>query len=302
MSETGKNSPRSFTQSSLFLIFVIFAVSCLTLILLLAPAAAIAAFELNPLWMIPPSFLVMLLMIGAALILVARVLALPTQEMDAVMTPLGLAPKPYMMGTRYYQGSISERQVDILTNRIPNLEIHVSTSLKTRLYATTKKWDTWKMGTELDTSALALEDSRLADMVVRVWDEPWARAALAYTDVLEPLHRLLGMEDARLRHIVSLNSGKLSFWLSAPGRYYMPMVAVAPDVIRRCLEDVLALAEALERAPEPQGVIHETLRDKMYPKRSPSPRMLMITLLLTFLFTCCYVSLIVLFVVFWDTF
>lgn len=186
---------------------------------------------------------------GGYLFLVAAVLRRKSR-LDRAFVPLGFTGGIYRLMFRRYEGLIGGRRAEAFFYRGPNLEIILSSNLKTRAGITLDYSDTALAADLFGRDPVHHGVAEMKD--VRVWseDEVWVRQALMDPKVQEDLKVLLAERTFFIRSVVKIFPGHVQLHLS--GNRNVIRWEITHEMANRWVSTLSDLARHLEtRVPRP---------------------------------------------------
>lgn len=190
---------------------------------------------------------------GGYLFLIGAVLVRKSR-LDRAFQPLGFTGRLYRLMFRRYEGTMAGRRAEAFFYRGPNLEIILSSNLKTRAGITLDYADTSAAADLLGSKPVQHGVPGMED--VRVWseDEVWVRQALMDPRVQEDLRTLLSERAFFVRSIVKVFPGHVQLHLS--GNRNVIKWEITPDMAGRWVTSLSRLAEHLEtRVPKAGRIV-----------------------------------------------
>jgi hypothetical protein len=164
--------------------------------------------------------------------------------LDGAFAPLGLPGRAYIINGRQYHGQVQGRQVDAYFYRGPNLDIYVSTPLKTRFSVGEKDAVGSALAGALNRTPFTVPE--LEHLSLYALDEAWARAVFADRAARDALLALLaGGGRLELRQ-VHLQPEAFSLRL-----IHAPLSSINAESVARWVTQLIQLARAVEALPPP---------------------------------------------------
>jgi len=168
-------------------------------------------------------------------------------QFDQAFTPLGLTRSRYLLSGLQYRGTYRERQVNVYYYvsgrrylRVPDLQIYLSGNFRTRLGIVSQNALTSLGGALMRQQPITVNDPAYEGLLIYPLDEIWSRRLLSEPQASEAILRLVGKEEPGVRSLTfSPDSIRLQL------RHFQLSI-LAPDVVRRWVDDLLALTEIAE--------------------------------------------------------
>jgi len=182
--------------------------------------------------------------------------------MDSAFVPLGLKGQIYRMMFRRYEGEIGGRATEVYFYRGPNLEVLMTSNIRSRAGITLDYGDTASMARLFGREPVNHGVTGMEQ--VRVWseDDVWVRQMLLDPRLQDDLHTLLGEREFFVRSIVKVFPGYVHLHLS--GNRNVIRWAVPPELALKWVSTLGSFARHLEtRIPKPAIPLERTAAEDL---------------------------------------